>query len=342
MTIADRLPRWTPSRWDRPLDREMLSRLETRAATAGILGPGPQWSFSSDHIASLRDMIHAWVGWGRLPVTATSAESIETTGHSDFATHVLRHVAQIDHLGLITPSFVDHARKHQWLVADLYSLMDVLELTAFLGATNGPKVRILEIGGGWGRLAEMMLKLFPGLVEYVMVDAVPISLVSAEAYLRHELPKASIGSFISGDIYQPGSFDLYFVPSWEVEQLGTARFDAVVNIESFQEMTQEQVDLYIGWFDQMIADNGIAYIANSHDYVMKGNWSYPSSWRTLARHRTPRSWTIDNSTHILRKEVGHFAAANAIIDVSYAETLPVSANPGVIAAEQRRVIVGVA
>jgi putative sugar O-methyltransferase len=267
-------------------------------------------------------MIHAWVGWGRLPVGAGTEEAFATTGQRDFIARMLDFLQRIDHLGVITPEFVQHAIDGNWIAADLYSIMDALELSAFAGATPGPKLRILEIGGGWGRLPEMLMRMFPGKIEYVMVDAVPISLVSAEAYLRHALPNATFGSFAQGDQYQPGSYDVYFVPSWEAQQLGTSRFDIVVNIESFQEMTQEQVDLYLSWFDLMLADNGIAYIANSRDYVFKGAWNYPTSWRTLVRHRTPRSWTPDNSTQILRKEVGHFTAANAIVDMAYGETVP--------------------
>jgi putative sugar O-methyltransferase len=322
MPLAERLPVWTTDRWDLPLDRALLQRLEAEAADAGIWGPGPQWTFSTEHITSLADMIHAWVGWGRLPVAAGPSEAYATTGRTDFVANVLRYLKQIDHLDLVDEAFLAHAVAHHWLAADLYSIMDVLELTAFLGSVSGPKVRILEIGGGWGRLAEMLLRLFPGKIEYVMVDAVPISLVSADAYLRRALPDAQIGSSALGDRYQPGSWDLFMAPTWHADLLGTARFDIVLNIESFQEMTEEQVQLYVGWFDQMVADNGLIYIANSRDYVMRGVWSYAASWRTLARHRTPRSWTRDNSTHVLRKEVGCFAAGNRVIDVSYDATLP--------------------
>jgi putative sugar O-methyltransferase len=322
MTAVATLPRWTAARWDLPLDRPLLDALERKAAVAGLLGPGPQWSFSSANVQTLKDMIHAWVGWGRLPVIASPEESVATTGQAEFNASLFHYLSRIDHQGLISTSLVDHAAAHHWLAADLYSLMDVLELTAFLSTTNGTRVRMLEIGGGWGRLAEMMLSLFPGRVEYVMVDAVPVSLVSADAYLRATLPNATIGNYARGDRYEIGAYDIYLIPSWDVEHLGTARFDAVINIESFQEMTHEQVTMYLEWFDQMICDNGIAYIANSRDYVMKGPWNFPRSWRTLTRHRTPRSWTLDNSTQIFRKEVGDFTAANRIIDVAYTRTLP--------------------
>jgi putative sugar O-methyltransferase len=322
MSLVSQLPRWTADRWNQPLDRAMLDQLEPIAAQAGLLGPGPQWTFSTKDMRTLGDMVHHWVGWGRLPVLATPEEANATTGQPHFVPDLVHYLQRIDHLGLVGTEFIEHVTMHNWLSADLYSVMDVLELTAFLGATPGPKVRILEIGGGWGRVPEMLMKLFPGKVEYVMVDAVPISLVSAEAYLRSMLPDATFGSFAQGDTYQPGSYDVYFVPSWEIESLGSARFDVVVNIESFQEMTQERVDYYLGWYDLMIADGGIAYIANSRDYVFVGDWNFPTSWRTLARHRTPRSWTPDNSTHILRKEVGHFTAANRIIDASYETTIP--------------------
>ncbi|HEY0929263.1 MAG TPA: putative sugar O-methyltransferase [Gemmatimonas sp.] len=337
MSLISLLPRWTESRWNQPLDRELLDHLEPQAKAAGLLGPGPQWAFSTGHLHTLGDMVHAWVGWGRLPVRSTPEEARGTTGQGDFVEQVIRYLKAIDHLGLVDSEFVDHVYTHNWLVADLFSVMDVLELTAFMGQTDAPKFRIVEIGGGWGRVPEMLLKLFPGKIEYVMVDAVPISLVSAEAYLRGAFPELLFGSFARGDDYQPGSYDVYFISSWELQHLGTSRFDVVMNIESFQEMTQDRVDYYLSWFDLVIADRGIAYIANSRDYVFTGDWNFPSSWRTLARHRTPRSWTPDNSTHILRKEVGDFTAGNRIIDVAYTNSVPTDpADPAVNTLRQIR------
>lgn len=330
MTFAERLPRWTPSRWNLPLDRTLLADLEQQVARAGIWGPGPQWEITSANVTTLADMIHAWVGWGRLKVTASVEESYATTGQPVFVRDLVEYIRTIDHLGIVTPDFMRHIADHQWLAADLYSIIDVLELTAFVPTSTAPKLRILEVGGGWGRLAEMMLALFPGKIEYVMVDAVPVSLVCADAYLRHAFPNLEIGSSARGDSYEPGAYDLYFVPSWDVDRLGSSRFDVVVNIESFQEMTQDRVDLYLSWFDLMLADHGIAYLANSRDYVFKGNWNYPTSWRTLARHRTPRSWTADNSTHVLQKSVGNFSAANMVIDAAYARTIPGIAKTPVI------------
>lgn len=45
--------------------------------------------------------------------------------------------------------------------------------------------------------------------------------------------------------------------------------------EAFGE-SQEAVDGYLELFDRVVADEGVVYLSNAHDYVFTGEWNYPA------------------------------------------------------------------
>ncbi len=261
-------------RLDVPANRAMLADILTDARdNAGSLSP-TVWPVEIE-TKTLTDMLDGLIGQaGRLPVTARSREY--------FAPFLGRERIPIE------------------INTDLGTAMD-LDLTGpFLPDTP---IRVCEVGGGYGRLAEAFLSTRP--VHYVLVDSVPAVLMYAYEYLHAIFPDKRIGSVYAGHQYST-NWDCFILPAWRTGDIGP--FDLTVNIESMQEMNESQVSYFLEWFDEVTVPDGIVYISNARDHFYKGPWPFPSNWEPLYWHNTPRSWSPDHPTIIFRKGTGDYTA----------------------------------
>ena len=129
----------------------------------------------------------------------------------------------------------------------------------------GPKrpLRVLEIGGGIGMCAyhlhaksDIESYLIVDLKENLYLSSLYLSSLLPERRLElHEMDGATLDSFAPGTLNWcfPGTIDRI-----------TAKFDLVVNSFSMHEMTLENVQAYIAWIGQVLADDGIFVSLNSH------------------------------------------------------------------------------
>jgi putative sugar O-methyltransferase len=168
----------------------------------------------------------------------------------------------IDHMRLLPPDILAHGESNRWRETDLGSVLDINLIGAFLANRSQERLAVCEVGGGYGRLAEMIRGNYGTPVHYVMVDAVPGSLMYAYYHLKSQFPELSIGSFYTGDPYDT-SYDCYILPAWRAELLPAAFFDVCVNIESMQEMEQHHVDFHLGLFDRLTVPMGEVYLSCS-------------------------------------------------------------------------------
>jgi hypothetical protein len=212
----------------------------------------------------------------------------------------------IDHMQLLPADILTHGRSNGWRETDLGSVLDLSLISIFLSKPPKERLAICEVGGGYGRLAEVFLEKHKKRVHYVMIDAVPASLMYAYSYLGSQYPELKIGSFYAGDDYD-NAYDCYILPSWRTGVLPAFSFDICINIESMQEMQQHHVDFYLEMFDRLSVSGAEIYLSNARDYVFKGRWNIPPHWKTLYLNNTPRSWTADHPTHILRKNEGDYS-----------------------------------
>lgn len=210
---------------------------------------------------------------------------------------------------------------------DLGSQMDVLLLSQFEQCclTDNAKRNILEIGGGYGRLAEAMLRNAMFEIDtYYMVDAVPSSITAACSYLRSAMPDNPIFLHLLDEVVEvnggiKNATKVRIVPSWNTDFLGLRDIDIAINIESFQEMSVDAVQSWVSFIDKLLKTDGLAYVSNSRSYVNRSAWTIPSSWRSLLCTETPRSWTIDHPTEIFQKVDRDLLGIEAI---STAMTMP--------------------
>lgn len=286
--------------------------LDAEATSTEVDGLFPEAfaeSAIAERMATSEEMLDAWIGSGQMqPALGASSERYRPflTGH--------------DPLGLWDANVGDEAVAAGLFDADLGSILDLNLLSTF--APRRERTLVVEVGGGYGRTAEAALNVFEGH-KWVMVDAVPGSLAYAREYLGRACPDSAIGFYYDGDPFDLDRFDCYIVPAWRFEELsGATRYDACVNIESLQEMTQDAVDGYLELFDRVVAEEGVVYLSNAHDYVFTGEWNYPSRWRRLFQANTPRSWTRDHPTEIFTPAPGDHRAVNAAIEAAYRHSLP--------------------
>jgi len=107
---------------------------------------------------------------------------------------------------------------------------------------------VLEIGGGFGTLGEILIKCWPkDHVRYINVDIPPTSLF-ADHYLQNALPDVSLARSVqTADAEVLSISDMAAVsvlPNWQIEAL-EGKIDLFVNFISFQEMEPPVVQNYL-------------------------------------------------------------------------------------------------
>lgn len=273
--------------------------------------PAPVWeaagggAFSTATEYAAPKLLQPWLGFGAQPVTP------EVLGW------YYPYLKQIDRFGLVDRYFAGAEtilpEGEHLIVADLGSIIDVNLAARHLDTTRPFKV--VEIGGGYGRLAEAFCNLFPGLVTWVLIDAVPSSMIYAAEYLRKACPGIRVASHYDGA--HPRDADCYILPSWRLEEIDGMTFDLAINVQSMQEMDQHHVDFYLNWLDGALKPGALAYLVNRRDHVFRGDWNYPARWECMEQTTTPRSFLRDMPAEIYRKQSGDYRVANASIAAGY-------------------------
>ena len=265
-----------------------------------------------ENFSSLRKMMDPFVG-------ITGLQGINKDVVQEYHTYL----KGIDHLGILSNYFEANGdmkdKAHGLMITDLGSIIDVNMISAFLDP-DAEKYNILEVGGGYGRLAEVFFNMYgKEKIKYVLLDAVPASLMYSYLYLSKNFPDLRIGFYYHEDPFDMDLFDCYIMPSWHFDVSAYARvFDCCVNIQSMQEMKQDHVNYYLGMFNEALKNgSGIAYISNEKDYIFQGEWNYPVNWNLLLKTRTPRSWTRNSPTEVFIKGKGSFEKENRLVDSLY-------------------------
>jgi hypothetical protein len=273
-------------------------------------------TYSDQHyyrnFASLQQMMEPFVG-------STGLQNI----NREVIQQYYDYLKGIDHLEIVPHYFNDNGsmkpRADGLLITDLGSIIDVNLISAFLDP-DANAYKILEVGGGYGRLAEVFLNIYgKSRIKYVLLDAVPASLMYSYLYLSRHFPDRRIGFYYNDDPFDLDECDCYIMPAWHFDASPqAASFDCCINVQSMQEMSQHHIDHYLSLFDQLLRQgSGIAYLSNERDYIFRGLWNYPRHWRLLWKARTPRSWTRNSPTEVFLKSVGSFQRENQLVDFIY-------------------------
>jgi putative sugar O-methyltransferase len=126
-----------------------------------------------------------------------------------------------------------------------------LEYAAIVEGMPGRSVRgtVLELGGGYGRLAWVFLSAHRG-IRYVMVD-IPPALAVAEEYLTTVMPDRRAFRFRRFDSYDAvrdefEACDVAFITPNQLDLLPPLAAELFINVSSLHEMRHDQIDHYFG------------------------------------------------------------------------------------------------
>jgi putative sugar O-methyltransferase len=139
---------------------------------------------------------------------------------------------------------------------DILRYQAVISNLATLGvfdhlAARNKRLAMLEVGGGYGGLAFQIAKIVRN-VSYVLIDN-PEALFLAGAYLALNHPTARIYLFDEAtctkahfrDSFE--EYDYLLVPDFALSELKAVDFDLFLNLMSFQEMSEKQIDAYLSF-----------------------------------------------------------------------------------------------
>lgn len=144
------------------------------------------------------------------------------------------------------------------------------------------KPRILEIGGGLGRMAYLLKAYFRDRATYYVVD-LPEGLMIQEWYLRNCLPDDSSAYKASKTrcAFLDGGFN--FINAYVLESQDF-HFDVAINIDSMQEMNTTAITAYLKFIERNISEKGVFYFQNHYghasssvaepsEYPLDGHWN---------------------------------------------------------------------
>jgi hypothetical protein len=212
--------------------------------------------------------------------------------HIDF---LLTHGGARYNLQAVIEDFKDKTYLH---LADLGSICDVIILARVIEKGKTRK-RVLEIGGGYGRLAEALVSNLSAdvPVQIQMLDVVPSSLWLAEAYLR----ASGIKMTKSESVSDATESCVRLSTAEELTSIEPGSIDVVINIESFQEMTPEWVNWYLAGIKRVTKPGSFFYQSNSFGYKNVFDLELGGRWQLVSSFSHPRHWTDSHRTEIWQR-----------------------------------------
>ena len=151
---------------------------------------------------------------------------------------------------------------------------------------------ILEIGGGFGSLARIILK--NNDVKYFLIDLPEVNLI-CNYYLQNHFPEKKIfnyKNFIKGNLKNEiNNYDIFILPPNIIEN-EEIKFNFIINTRSFMEMTYATIQNYFKLIHKRIHTDG--YFLNINKYVKStvgedikfSNYPYDKFWQVILSEKS--------------------------------------------------------
>ncbi len=207
------------------------------------------------------------------------------------------YISQNDHLGILdkikepklgNPFVVKYKGKliSQDLCNSIYEFYSITEGNNFSG-----KVKIVELGAGYGRLGYVFLKMLPDS-SYCIID-IPPALFIAQNYLSRVFPKEKVFKFRPFQSFKEVKKEfeqsrIQFIMPHQIELLPNKYFDLSINISSLHEMTREQIRNYLKQINRLC--KGYFYTkqwrkshTKDNKFISQNEYPIPKGWKIINR-----------------------------------------------------------
>ena len=184
-------------------------------------------------------------------------------------------------------------------VTDLGTVCDVTILSSTPDLQHS-RLKILEIGGGYGRLIQSMIGNTNLVEEATLVDVMPSSMFMAEAYLRKSEISTS-GAFLGPSTFAAECPRVSVINASQIESVPDSSIDLVLNVESFQEMTPEWVSHWTQVINKKTKPGSIFFHSNSFDFKNFFDLDLGQEWFLQSSIEHPRHWTKSHRTEIWKR-----------------------------------------
>ena len=207
------------------------------------------------------------------------------------------HARRFDRLGLLEmlqepelgePPAVTH--RGRLISEDLAHTALELSTIDAAGGLPARDALVVELGGGYGRIAWAMLNAVPG-VRYVVCD-IPPALAIAQRYLTELFPERRTFPFRGFDdprsvAHELARSDIAFVLPHQLAMFPPLDADLFINVSSLHEMRPDQIGMWFRLIDRHTAGRfytkqWIRSINVFDDLVIaRGDYPVPAHWQVL-------------------------------------------------------------
>lgn len=222
-----------------------------------------------------------------------------------FVSSFVDYISQIDYLNLLdridepiigNPFIINY--KNKLISQDLCN--SIHEFYTIQQAVKFPKkMKIGELGAGYGRLAFIFLEVLP-CSSYCIID-IPPALYISQNYLSAVFPEEKIFKFRPFKSYQQikkefESARIQFLMPHQIELLPQKQFDLFITVSSLHEMRRDQIRNYIRQIDRL-----------TKGYFYTKQWqrsrTYDNQNIKEQEYPTPKEWkqVIRNSPHPIQR-----------------------------------------
>ena len=164
--------------------------------------------------------------------------------------------------------------------------------------------KILEIGGGFGSFARIILK--NKNLKYFLID-LPEANLQSNYYLQNHFPEKKIFNYIDFKNKEISSeinkYDIFILPPNTLKILGEKNiyFDFFINTRSFMEMKKETIKNYFNFIQNNLSENGHLLNINRYTKSVVGEeikfheYPYDDAWEVIISEKSFRQ----NHIHFL-------------------------------------------
>lgn len=215
-----------------------------------------------------------------------------------FVSSFMDYISQIDYLNLLdqleepltgNPFVIKYKNKliSQDLCNSIHEFYTIQQSVQF-----PKKVKIAELGAGYGRLAFIFLKVLPDC-SYCIID-IPPALYISQSYLSAIFPKEKIFKFRPFPSFKEVKKEfeesrIKFLMPHQIELLPKNHFDLFITISSLHEMRRDQITNYIKHIDRLT--KGYFYTKQwqqsrtyDNQYIKEQEYPIPKQWKQRARN----------------------------------------------------------